>query len=90
MKQVTFFETREELAELTGLSMDNHCEAFWNVGFDLDDWDFGFQSDTEWNEDWNDEHPYYEFWLLMKMDCCCVGYKHVEYNEKHYYMVYHS
>lgn len=51
MKTVTFFETREELRDLTSLPADDHDSALWDAGFDLDDWDFGFVSDTEWGED---------------------------------------
>ena len=87
MKTVTFFETREELRELTGLPGDNHDEALWDAGFNLDDWDFGFVSDTEWSE--NGE-PFFEFWLMLKMENHCVGYRHTEYNGRHYYIAYHS
>lgn len=88
---ITFFDTREELAELTGLSMENHCSAMWDAGFDLDDWDFGFVSETEWNEDYcGDLASYYHYWLLMNMENHCCGYKHTEYNGKHYYIAYHS
>ena len=90
MQKVTFFDTREELAELTGLSMENHCDELWKAGFNLDDWDFGIQTETEWTGEWDRKHPYYESWLLLRMDCHCVGYEHVEHNGKHYYMVYHS
>ena len=87
MKTITFFSTEEELLRLTGLALH---KDLWEVGFDLDDWDFGFVSDTEWTEDWNDKHPYYEYWILSRMDNYCCGYNHVEYNGKHYYMLYHS
>ena len=92
MKTVTFFETREELRELTGLPADDHDAALWDAGFDLDDWDFGFVSDTEWHEDgWlSSNSSYYEYWLLDRMANCCVGYKHTEYKGRHYYMMYHS
>ena len=91
MKTVTFFDTREELAALTGLSIENHCSAMWDAGFNLDDWDFGFVSDTEWCEDWcGDYGNYFEHWLLMHMDDHCVGYRCIEYNGKYYYMLYHS
>ena len=30
------------------------------------------------------------YWLISKMENYCVGYEHIEYNGKHYYMVYHS
>ena len=91
MKTVTFFETREELRELTGLPGDNYDEALWNAGFDLDDWDFGFVSDTEWSDAWGwNDGSYMEWWLLQRMEDHCVGYQHTEYNGKHYYIAYHS
>lgn len=91
MKKVIFFETREELRELTGLPGDNHDIALWDAGFNLDDWDFGFVSDEKWTEGWwNNEAPYYEFWLLNRMEAHCVGYRETEYNGRWYYMVYHA
>lgn len=94
MKTVTFFETREELRTLTGLPGDNYDRALWDAGFNLDDWDFGFVSDTEWNPDgwWEKTNPatYFEYWLLMKMEQHCCGYVHTEYGGKHYYLAYHS
>ena len=90
MKTVTFFETRDELRELTGLT----ANQLWDAGFNLDDWDFGFVSETEWSEEawWsnNDSRRYYEYFLLSHMENHCVGYEHTEYNGKHYYMAYHS
>ena len=82
MKTVTFFSKESELSELTGL---NH-EQLWNAGFDLDDWDFGFVSDTEFNL----EDTSFEFFMISNMESYCVGYRHVEYNGKHYYMAYHA
>lgn len=82
MKAVTFFSKESELSELTGL---NH-EQLWDAEFNLDDWDFGFVSDTEFDM-WNSN---YEFFMLSRMESYCVGYEHVEYDGKHYYMVYHS
>ena len=91
MKTVTFFETRDELRELTGLPGDDHDAALWDAGFDLDDWDFGFVSDTEWSDSWGwGEGSYMEYWLLSRMERHCVGYKHTEYNGRHYYIAYHS
>ena len=90
MKTITFFSTREELRELTGLPADNYDKALWDAGFDLDDWDWGFVSDTEWSEDWSGNHPYYEYWMLTRMESYCVGYEHTEYGGRHYYIVYHS
>lgn len=92
MKTVTFFDTREELRELTGLPGDNYDEALWDAGFDLDDWDFGFVCDTEWSDRWGCGlgASYMEYWLLSRMESHCVGYKHNEYNGRHYYIAYHS
>lgn len=80
MKTATFFDTREELRELTELPEDDHDAALWDAGFDLDDWDFGFVSDEPWSEEgwFSDQTPYYEYWLLDRMANCCVGYKHTE------------
>lgn len=82
MKTVTFFSEESELSELTGLNHDQ----LWDAGFDLDDWDFGFVSDTKFDYDGTS----YEFFMILKMESYCVGYRYVEYNGKHYYMVYHS
>ena len=50
----------------------------WDAGFDLDDWDFGFVSETEWDEDYcGDLASYYHYWLLDKMKNHCCGYKHI-------------
>ena len=87
MKTATFFETTDELKQLTGLP---DTDSLWSAGFNLDDWDWGFVADTEWSDDWEDNHAYYERWLLQRMECHCVGYEHVEYNGKHYYILYHS
>lgn len=87
---IIFFDTREELAELTGLSMENHCSAIWDAGFNLDDWDFGFVSEKEWLPYSDKKQPYYVEWLLRRMEQHCVGYEHIKYNGKHCYMAYHS
>ena len=87
MTTVTFFEDVKELSEITGLP----AGALWSAGFNLDDMDFGFVSDTEWSDDWFESgSPYYQHWMLTRMDDYCVGYEHVEYKGKHYYMLYHS
>lgn len=83
---VAFFYTDEQLQALTGL---DHM-GLWDAGFNMDDWDWGFVSDKEWTEAWNDEHPEYQYRLLTWMENCCVGYEHVEYNGRHYYIQYHS
>ena len=81
MKTVTFFDTEEELSRLTGLSH----EELWANDFNLDDWDVCFVSDVPLEED-NDD----AYWLLMRMESYCVGYEHVEYGGKHFYIAYHS
>ena len=86
MKTITFFSTEDELKRLTGLTH----EDLWAVGFNLDDWDWGFVSDAEWESYFSDEHPYYEYWLLSHMDSYCMGYEHTEFDGKHYYMLYHG
>lgn len=50
MKTVTFFNTIAELKQLTGLK---HRGDLWSVGFNLDDWDWGFVSDTPWTNEPN-------------------------------------
>ena len=87
MTTVTFFENTEELSELTGLSY----EELWDAGFNLDDMDFGIVCDHEFTDGWwGNTSPFYEYWLLERMDSHCVGYDHIEYRGKHYYTVHHS
>lgn len=74
------FSTEKELSILTGL---NHDEL-WDAGFNLDDWDVGFQTDIELTRKDG------AMWLVNQMDNYCVGYEHNEYKGKHYYIVYHS
>jgi len=92
MIELKMFSTRKDLSKLTGLSEDD----LWDH-FNLDDWDVGFCSDVpltkmESDEDCGDfEEPVKDaVWLVMRMNSYCIGYEHVEYNGKHYYLVYHS
>ena len=88
MKTVTFFDKVSELQELTGLPDEN---ALWKAGFELDDWDFGFVSDTEWTDGWwGKKAPYYEHWMMTNMGSHCLGPRHYEFGGKHYYMLYHA
>ena len=87
MTTITIFHTTAELMQLTGIS---DYRELWNADFNLDDWDFGFVTDHEWDSDWGSDHPYYEYWFLTRMDNYCAGYEHTEYNGRHYYMLYHS
>lgn len=81
---ITFFDKYQDLCKLTGAQ--SHKEL-WDAGFDLDDWDFGFASDKPWSEI---NGPYYQMWLLLHMGNYCIGYKHVEFSGRYYYIVYHS
>lgn len=90
LRTVTFFDSREDLRELTGLPADNYDEALWEAGFDLDDWDFGFVSDEKWDDSWASDATFLEWWLLNKMESYCVGYKCTEYEGRYYYIAYHS
>ena len=89
-------DNREDLRAWTGLPADNHDEALWEAGFNLDDWDVCFESDTRLiQECGDDEETWFEpiaeaWWLVNRMDNYCVGYKEVEYNGKWYYTVHHS
>ncbi len=99
--QLVVFETEEELKQLTGI--ENHDEL-WGVGFDLDDWDIGFQSNTKLHRDPSPEdlkEGYYSgelivdwdlpaHWLMSQMENYCVGANYTYYNGKHYYTVHHS
>ena len=89
LKMIT---TREDLRKITGSPSDNHDEALWDAGFNLDDWDVCFVSDVPLtiDEDGYEDQIEDAYWLVWKMKNYCVGYEHVEFNGKHYYMVYHS
>lgn len=79
---ITFFDKNEELCELTGTY--SHKELL-DAGFKLDDWEFGFVSDIPWSEECN---SYYQTWLLLCMARRRFGYKHIEFNGRHYYIVH--
>lgn len=87
-------DKREDIREWTGLSADNHDQALWDIGFDLDDWDVCFESGTrlfkeECDDGWKE--PIEEaWWLGVQMQNYCVGVNEVEYNGKWYYTVHHA
>lgn len=83
-EKVVFFHTEAQLQAMTGL---DHM-GLWGAGFNLDDWDWGFVTDAEWENDW--DKPEYMWRILTMMERHCVGYEHVEYKGKHYYMQYHA
>lgn len=41
MVNIKVFTTREEIYQLTGITPNEHDNALWDAGFNLDDWDFG-------------------------------------------------
>ena len=43
MLNLVVFETEEDLSELTGLTE----QELWEKGFNLDDWEIGFQSEVK-------------------------------------------
>lgn len=79
MERLVAFETEEELQKLTGLNR----EELWENGFNLDDWDIGFQTSKKLGR--NNLR-----WLEYTMNGYCCGYEVVKYKNKYYYMVYHS
>ena len=96
MIRLRMTDNREDIREWTGLPADNYDEALWDVGFNLDDWDVCFESDTRLFAERSDgEDTWLElrndaWWLVMQMGGYCCGYDEVEYNGKWYYVVHHS
>ena len=93
MTNLIMFTEEEELSELTGL---NHDQLL-NAGFDLDDFSVGFCSGKQpmtysvcSNESTYEDPVIGCEWLFHRMETYCCGYKYVEYDGNHYYMVYHS
>lgn len=90
-------DNREDIRAWTGLPEDNHDEALWEAGFNLDDWDICIESDERLikeadfgtGERWIEPVPE-AWWLVLQMDNYCVGYNEVEYNGKWYYTVHHA
>ena len=96
MVKLRMTDNREDIRKWTGLSGENHDMALWEVGFNLDDWDVCFESDTRlFEENGDGEGKWLEptneaWWLADQMNNYCVGYNEVEYNGKWYYTVHHS
>ena len=77
-KTLIYFETEEELSEMTGL---NHDEL-WENGFNLDDWDFGFAIDVKFTIPW---------WLDHVLENATYSDREItDYNGVRYIMYYHS
>lgn len=100
MLKLVVFETEEELSELTGLTE----QELWDKGFNLDDWDIGFQLEVKLHksptaEDIEDGYREDELialfdlpahWLMMQMNSYCIGANYVYLDGKHYYTVHHA
>lgn len=71
---------------------DGDDEALWDAGFNLDDWDVCFVSNVPLTqfEDGYKEPIDEAWWLVSRMENWCVGYEHVEYGGKHFYITHHS
>lgn len=77
MTNLVMFNTVEDLAKLTELSTDNHNQALWDAGFDLDDWDIGFQTDEQLD--------------IYPLDSLTPNeFMTISYNGKYYHMFYHA
>lgn len=90
-------DNQEDIRQWTGLPSDNHDEALWDAGFNLDDWDICIESDkrliqeveSEKGDKWTE--PVSEaWWIVNQMESWCCGYNEVEYNGKWYYTVHHA
>lgn len=92
MITLNMLTSREDLRKITGLPSDNYDEALWDAGFNLDDWDVCFVSDVPLTqlEDGYEEPVDEAWWLVSRMENWCVGYDHVEYGGKHFYITHHS
>lgn len=86
---VTFFDNERQLQALTGLSHD----GLWNAGFDLDDWDYGFVTNEEWDDpdrECSANSTFYQWHLPMLISNNCCEFTHREWKGRHYYMRYHA
>lgn len=100
MLNLVVFEIEEELCELTGLTE----EELWQKGFNLDDWEIGFQSEvklhkTPTKKDIENGYRKNELialfdlpahWLMNQMNSYCVGANYVFLDGKPYYTVHHA
>ena len=92
MENIVFFETDKDLKKLTGVE---DFKELWDKGWDLDDWDFGIQTEEEWKEmdpdsdcyEWRCWDHYYRYCMEVVMNTFQVG--HYTHNGKHYYFKYH-
>lgn len=103
MKDVKVFSTVREVYEILGRECPEKYwdDPFYNelrsAGFNFDNLDAGFACKEpfthiereEGRVDW-EEADMDVWWLLDRMECYCVGYRHVEYNGWHFYTVHNS
>lgn len=97
MQTINFFDQETDLQQLTGLTHEQLGEQ----GFDLDDWDWGFAAEEDYVEEYPDEFggtsfqikydiPSYIYSILSYMENYCCGFRRVKYDNKFYYLLYHS
>lgn len=99
IKNITFFDSVDELENITGLTHDE----LWENGFNLDDMEWGFVTEgLEMNVsidefgfkyyDVKDYHKggWYIHNLLTWMEQYCVGYTYTEYKGKQFFTLHHS
>lgn len=82
MLRLEIFKTEKELAQLTGLSVDD----LWDNGFDLDDWDWGICINTKDVKKFERDQRL----ILSSMSNYCCGYEKVSFPNKTFYLLYHS
>lgn len=90
MEKIIIFESDKDLMELTGVSS---LDELWEAKWDLDDWDYGIQTDEEWEEmDVEKDLDWYMVKQYRSNMAEALGYiqiGHYTWNGKHYYIKYH-
>lgn len=94
MTHIIMFTKQRELSELTGLSpKELVIEGFYSgnivVGFcsAVEMTGIDYYDDGEMMNQYEYAKDGFE-WLVGNMDTSGIGYRHFEYKEKHYYIVY--
>lgn len=82
MTHINVFTTRKEIYELTGLTPDEHDQILWDVGFNLDDWDWGICLDEPIAREIEKTIHYnggdYSYWVYPKQGQRQLIHTHVE------------
>lgn len=90
MEKIIIFESDKDLMELTGVSS---LDELWKARWDLDDWDYGIQTDEEWEEmDVEKDLDWYTVKQYRSNMAEALGYiqiDHYIWNGKHYYIKHH-